>query len=84
MAPKPALEFGTLIFGPHFFDFFVFSSLGRVPEGSRTGSGGSGDPPGPDFGRVFRYFVDGFRRDLVVIRRVPPGYCRDTPPTSGT
>ena len=44
------------ILGPHFFDFLAFSSLGRVPEGPRTDSGGSGDPPGADFGRMLRYF----------------------------
>ena len=42
-------------------DFFAFSSLGRVPEGSRSDSGGSGDPPGPDFDKIFhkalRFFV---------------------------
>ena len=41
--------------------FFAFSSLGRVPEGSRSDSGGSGDPPGPDFDKIFhkalRFFV---------------------------
>ena len=54
--------------------FFAFSSLRRVPEGSRSDSGGSGDPPGPDFDKIFykalrffgsdscrilRYFFDG-------------------------
>ena len=42
------------IFGPQFFRFFAFSSLGRVPEGSRNASGGSRDPPEHDFGRIFR------------------------------
>ena len=36
--------------------FLAFSSLGRVPEGSRTASGGSGDPPEHDSGRIFLSF----------------------------
>ena len=81
MALKPPLEFSTLIFGPHFFDFLAFSSLGCVPEGSRTDSGGSGDPPGQDFERILRYLFAGsvgilsgfvgFRRDVAGIRIQP-------------
>ena len=62
--------------------FFAFSSLGRVPEGSRTDSGGSGDPPGPDFAKILRYFFAGFagilswfvgfRRNVAGIHRQPP------------
>ena len=62
--------------------FFVFSSLGRVPEGSRTDSGGSGVPPGPDFAKILRYFFAGFagilswfvgfRRNVAGIHRQPP------------
>ena len=61
--------------------FFAFSSLGRVPEGSRTDSGGSGDPPAPDFEMILRYFFAasvgilsgfvGFRRDVAGIRIQP-------------
>ena len=76
MVPKLALDFSTLIFGPHFFNFFAFSSLGCVPEGSRTDSGGSGDPPGPDFDRILRYFFAGrlrFCQGLSGSARVLPG-----------
>ena len=38
---------------------FAFLSLGCVSDGSRTDSGGSGDPPGPDFARILRYFCAG-------------------------
>ena len=61
--------------------FLAFSLLGRVPEGSRTDSGGSGDPPGPDFHGILRYFFAGsagilsgfvgFRRDVAGIRTQP-------------
>ena len=54
---------------------------GRVPEGSRTDSGGSGDPPGPDFEKILRYFFAAsvgilsgfvrFRRDVAGIRIQP-------------
>ena len=60
---------------------FCISSLGRVPEGSRTDSGGSGDPPAPDFEMILRYFLAasvgilsgfvGFRRDVAGIRIQP-------------
>ena len=60
---------------------FAFSSLRRVPEGSRSASGGSGDPPGADFGRILQYFfadsvgifskIVGFRRDVAGIRTQP-------------
>ena len=42
-----------------FFNRFSleFSSLWRVPRGSRTVSGHSGVPPGPDFGRILRFFL---------------------------
>ena len=63
--------------------FFVFSSLGRAPEGSRTDSGGSG-PSRTRFCKDFAIFLCRFRRDLVVVCRVPPECCRDTPPASGT
>ena len=76
-----------------FFVFFVFSSLGCVPEGSRSDSGGSGDPPGADFGRILQHFfadsvgifskIVGFRRDIGS-SRVPPGCRRDLHPTSVT
>ena len=61
--------------------FFALSSLRRVPEGSRSDSGGSGDPPGPDFERILRYLFAGsvgilsgfvgFRRDVAGIRTQP-------------
>ena len=41
----------------HFSDFLVFCSLGRVPGASRLDSGGSADPPGPDFERISRHFL---------------------------
>ena len=44
--------------------FVVFSSLGRVPEGSRSDSGGSGDPSGLDFEIILRYFFAGCVRIL--------------------
>ena len=50
---KTPPRLGFPILEAHFFDLFAFSSLGRVPEGSRTDSGGSGDAPGRDFGRFF-------------------------------
>ena len=60
---------------------FEFSSLRRVPEGSRSASGGSGDPPGADFGRILQHFfadsvgifskIVGFRRDVAGIRTQP-------------
>ena len=60
----------------------AFSSLGCVPEGSRTDSGGSGGPPGPDFRRILRYFFAGsagilsgfvgFRRDVAGMHHRPP------------
>ena len=63
-------------------DLFTFSSLGCVPEGSRTDSRGSGDPPGPDFERILRYFFAGsagvlsgfvgFRRDVAGMHHRPP------------
>ena len=78
MAKKTSQKSLTPILGAHFFDFLAFSSLGCVPEGSRTDSGGSGDPPGPDFERILRYFFAGcvpilsgfvgFRRDVAGIR----------------
>ena len=65
---------------PTFFDLFAFSSLGGALGGPRdrfsTFCGRFRD----DFPVVF----GGFRRDLVGVCRVPPGCCRDTPPTSGT
>ena len=51
---------------------FAFSSFRRVPEGSRTDSGGSGDPPGPDFDR--------FCRDFLI---VTPGSCRGLSGSAG-
>ena len=64
--------------------FFAFSSPGCVPEASRVDSGGSADPPGRDFATILQGFFGRFRRDLVVVCRVPPGGCRDTPSVSGT
>ena len=73
------------LFGAAGNRFFAFSSLGRVPEGSRTDSGGSGGALGRDSGRIFRYFLTrsavilvgfvGFRRNVAGIH---------TPPASGT
>ena len=56
IAKKPPQGDTIPILGAHFFDCFAFSLLGRVPEGSRTDSGGSGDAPGRDFGRFFGIF----------------------------
>ena len=60
----------------------MFSSFGRLPEGSRTDSGGSGVPPEPDFAKILRCFFAGSAG--VVVCRVPPECCRDAPPVSGT
>ena len=68
IAPKPPpakKSTGILAAGNR---FFTFSSLGCVPEGSRTDSGGSGDPPGLDFGQSFRWFA-GFRRGVAGFHR---------------
>ena len=67
-------------FGTIFFDFFALSLLGRVPEGSRSDSGGSGDPPGPDFGRICRYFLThsaGILRVLLGSAGMVPGNTAD-------
>ena len=80
IAKKPTLAPMTrLLFAPAIV-FLAFCSLGCVLEASRTDSGGSADPPGRDFARFFCRF----RRDLVVVCRVPPECCRDTPPASRT
>ena len=42
--------------------FFAFSSLGRVPEGSRTDSGGSGGSPGSEIFKNFTIFFCRFLR----------------------
>ena len=55
MAQKRPQGKGTLIFGTHLFYLLAFSSFGRIPEGSQTNAGGSGDPPGPDFEKILRY-----------------------------
>ena len=70
--PVPAKNSGGILASKTCF--FAFSSLRCVPEGSRSDSGGSGDPPGPDFDKIFhkalrffgldscrilRYFFDG-------------------------
>ena len=49
--------------------FFAFSSLRRVPEGSRSDSGGSGDPPGPDFDKIFHKAFRFFGSDSYRILR---------------
>ena len=49
--------------------FFAFSSLRRVPEGSRSDSGGSGDPPGPDFDKIFHKVLRFFGPDSCRILR---------------
>ena len=48
--------------------FLAFSSLGRVPEGSRTASGASGDTPGSDFRRISGYFSN---RSAGILRALP-------------
>ena len=53
IAKKTPTKSVRLILEAQFFDFFAFSSLGRVPEGSRTDFGGSGDASERDFGRFF-------------------------------
>ena len=57
--------------------FFVFSWLGRVPEGSRDRFKAPGDPPGQDFGRIFLKFyvkiwVD-FHKHLQYFFALQPG-----------
>ena len=57
--------------------FFAFSSLGRVPEGSRDRFQAPGDPPGQDFGRIFLKFylkiwVD-FHKHLQYFFALQPG-----------
>ena len=54
--------------------FFAFPSLPRVPEGSRSDSGGSGDPPGPDFEKILRYFFAGC---VGILRGLVRGLCAD-------
>ena len=68
------------IFGPYFFDFFSFSSLGSIPEGSRTNSGGSGDLPGPHFRRFCHTFLPmlpAICRGLLGSTGMLPGYTPD-------
>ena len=77
--PAPAKKSSGILVAEN--QFFAFSSLGRVPEGSRADSGGSGDPPAPDFEMILRYFFAasvgilsgfvGFRRDVAGIRTQP-------------
>ena len=43
--------------------FLQFSSLRRVPEGSRSDSGGSGDSPGSDFANFFHKALQHFGPD---------------------
>ena len=69
---------GILAPGNH---FFAFSSPGCVPEASRVDSGGSADPPGPDFASILHSFFAGsvgilswfvgFRRNVAGIPRQP-------------
>ena len=78
--PAPAKKWTGILVAEN--QFFAFSSLGRVPEGSRADSGGSGGPPGPDFERILRYFFAGsagilsgfvrFRQDVARIHPQPP------------
>ena len=49
--PVPAKNSGGILAAKTCF--FAFSLLRCVPEGSRSDSGGSGDPPGPDFDKIF-------------------------------
>ena len=53
IVPKPVPRLGFLNFGHKFLVFLMLPSLRCVPEGSRSDSGGSGDPPGPDFDKIF-------------------------------
>ena len=73
---------GELIrFGAHVLFFFVFSSLGCVPEGSRTDSGGSGGPPGSEifknFTILFCWFLRFFFAGCVPILSGFVGFRRD-------
>ena len=75
--------------------FFAFSSLGRVPGGSRTDSGGSGGPPGSDFFQefydtfllVFAILFCGLRADFVGVCQVCDAFlqvaCRSCQGMSG-
>ena len=60
--------------------FFARARSGRVPDRFRRLRG----PSRTRFCKDFAIFVCRFRRDLVVVCRVPPECCRDTPPASGT
>ena len=60
--------------------FFARVCSGRVPGRFRRLRG----PSRTRFFKDFAIFVCRFRRDLVVVCRVPPECCRDTPPASGT
>ena len=82
IAKKPTLAPMTrLLFAPAIV-FLAFCSLGCVPEASRTDSGGSADPPGPDFATILQGFFAGsvgilswfvgFRRNVAGIHRQPP------------
>ena len=59
--PVPAKNSGGILAAKTCF--FAFSSLRCVPEGSRSDSGGSGDPPGPDFDKIFHKALRFFRLD---------------------
>ena len=70
--PAPAKKWTGILVAEN--QFFAFSSLGRVPEGSRTDSGGSGDPPAPDFEMIL--FCDTFLL-------LPSGSCRGLSGSAG-
>ena len=53
IVPKPVPRLGFPNFLAAGNRLLAFSSLRCVPEGSRSDSGGSGDPPGPDFDKIF-------------------------------
>ena len=62
------------------FSYFLRSAFRRVPERFRRLRGASRSRFRSDFPEI----LGRFRRDLAVIGRVPPGCCREAPPTSGT
>ena len=63
-----------------FYVFFARVCSGSVPDRFWRLRG----PSLTRFCNNFARFFGRFRRDLVVLCRVPPECCRDTPPASGT
>ena len=95
IAKKRSRSQSTLDFFAAGNRFFAFSSLERVPGGSRSDSGGSGGPPGSDFFQefydtfllVFAILFCGLRADFVGVCRVCDAFlqvaCRSCQGMSG-